>query len=149
MNIVNSFYRSILELRGNYSNLILYNVLSMVYLFFSLYATPSETHYYHLILVNYRSFKLYNEAFGNLHGFLTLIANGFTHHLLTNTDWPFAKILYRKDAPTPAIYKHDQKSRMIWDYFYAETFTNARYVGFIDTDSLMISIGGMMGSRGG
>ena len=53
--------------------------------------------------------------------------------------WPYPKIFYRKPGD-PSIYRSFQRWRMFLSYFYAEEYTSAEYVGFVDTDTLFTTV---------
>ena len=48
-------------------------------------------------------------------------------------------IVFRQPAKDPSIYQHSERQRMIWDYFYPESFSHAQYVAFMDTDSMFVT----------
>ena len=50
-------------------------------------------------------------------------------------EWPFPTICYM-DPGDPRVYYGSGKVRMYWDMMYADKCTNAKYVGFVDTDTL-------------
>ena len=52
---------------------------------------------------------------------------------------PHAEIGFREPARDPEIYLNSGRQRMIWDYFYPEAYTKAKYVAFMDTDAMFVT----------
>ena len=52
---------------------------------------------------------------------------------------PYADIAFREPAKDPSIYVNSGRQRMIWDYMYPESYTRAKYVAFMDTDSMFVT----------
>ena len=53
--------------------------------------------------------------------------------------WPYPKIAFRKPGD-PSVYGHNQRRRMFLSYFYPDEYVSAKYVGFVDTDTMFITV---------
>ena len=52
-------------------------------------------------------------------------------------EYPYPKVFYEVDEKT---YGSKQTNRMQWSMFWADRYTTKEYVGFIDTDSIFVSL---------
>ena len=53
--------------------------------------------------------------------------------------WPHPKVVYRKPGD-PFIYAIARERRIFLSYFYPEEYVSAEYVGFVDTDTMFITV---------
>ena len=53
--------------------------------------------------------------------------------------WPHPKVAYRKPGD-PSTYAHVQRRRMFLSYFYPEEYVSTEFVGFVDTDTMFITV---------